>query len=193
LPLSRVFFFTYLWISQIKSQLSLKIPGKAGSSPWSPKRGPRGERRPFPELFFTHPSGSSVEGPSIQVPRRTPPRERRPVSRNLSYCLSKSTLNEPPLQAPPGPLWRGPFPEPSLHCARSPENKKKSLMKKQNLTFLSMSPMKDPPPVQCSHNGAPFPQSVVYSFIHISQSLQLRSSPWWNDTIWGKRKYSEIS
>jgi len=36
--------------------------------PCSPKRGPHGNGRPFPEPYLTYPLGSPVKEPSLQVP-----------------------------------------------------------------------------------------------------------------------------
>jgi hypothetical protein len=121
-----------------KSHLSLKIPGKEGSPPWSPNKDPVEKDALFQSRSFTHPSGSSVKEPSNQVPLAEPPhRERRPVSRNLFYCLSKSTLNEPSLQVP----QRGPFPEPSFTLRSEPRKQTKN-----KISPFSQRPRWTPPP-----------------------------------------------
>ena len=56
-------------ISQIKKiSLSLKDPRKGASLHVPQKRGPYGNRRPFPEPYLAYPSGSPVKEPSLHVP-----------------------------------------------------------------------------------------------------------------------------
>jgi len=109
--------------------------------------------------------------------------DRAPIERDalfpwLSFIyLSESLVNTSPSPAcsPMGPVWRE-TPVSRAFFYTSPD--------KKNLTFLSKYPVKDPPlpcpppvdgvPVE---GDAPSPEPMVYSFIYICQSTQLRSSP----------------
>jgi hypothetical protein len=76
---------------------------------------------------------------------------------------------------------RCPFPEPSFTHLSKPPQKTSSPDKTESHLSLTVQSKGDPPP--CSLSGspmerdAPFPEPVVYSFIRISQSPQLRSCP----------------
>jgi len=86
-----------------KFQPSLEGPRKK-CPPCSPKWGPYGNRRLFPEPHLTYPSGSPVKEPSLQVPLIELPqreRERYSVSEPPIH-LSKSLVYEPPSRVPSG-------------------------------------------------------------------------------------------
>jgi len=73
LPVSRTFsnisveFLIKIFLIKRNFTLLSKAIGEE-RTPMFPKRGPYGNRCPFPELYLAYPSGSPVKEPSLQVP-----------------------------------------------------------------------------------------------------------------------------
>ena len=138
-----------------------------------PHRSPYGKRCPFPEPSFTYPSGSPSTFPSPSSHR-----ERSFLSRVSFVCLPRKQAPLP--YSPTVALCREmPLSRAFFYIIPGVPNRQGFLIK-QNLTFLSQSQVKKFPPR--SPNGAtmerdaPFAEPIIYSFINISQSLQLRNS-----------------
>jgi hypothetical protein len=146
--------------------------------------GPYAERCPSPEPSFIYLLGSPVKKPSLQVPLAEPP-----LTETLRFQSPHLLSLEVPSKQTPPPAAKGANKETAscfqcpffIHCSEPPQ--KNSPLTEQNLTFLSKCPVKEHPLPSCSPNRAPMeretppPEPMLYSFIHISQSPQLRSSP----------------
>jgi len=100
------------------------------------------------------------------------PIERDTVFSALFYSLLKSPGKRTSPPGPPTrPLWRdAPFQSLLLHIASSPD--KKGLLIKQNLTFLSNSPVKEP--FSLFYQGGPYGERYHW-FIHSFISLRVPS------------------
>jgi len=130
-------------------------------------------------LLYIYPSGPLVIEPSLQVPlAELPQREMFHYQSSIS-SVSQSLQETSP---PPGPQqgkWQCLFPEPSFtHLSKAPKKRSPGKTKSQLSLQVpskgtpSMIPNRDP-----TETDDLFPKPMVYSFIHISQSTHLRSSP----------------
>jgi hypothetical protein len=127
--------------------------------------------RAFLYISFRIPSkGSALQVPLVELPERE--RERYGPFPELSICLSESPVKQPPSRFPNGaPVERDACFQSLVHISWSPN--KQGLLIRHNLTFLSKSVKEAPLPWSLSsalmQRDAEFPESVVYSFICISQ------------------------
>ena len=106
LPVQRVDFkslkFCVKNFPKFRSFSLLSKPQEMSVPPCSPKAGPYGNRRPFPELQLAHPSGFPVKEPSLHVPLLELPRREMPHSQtpgvtgnNISENVEKNYLVTP--------------------------------------------------------------------------------------------------
>jgi hypothetical protein len=157
LPISTPFFYVSLGFP-IKSSPVRKI-SPLFLSPWE---------RTFPTRVPSKgafPSGSLHRSPI----------ERETLFPEPSICLSKSLVNEPPYRFPNGAsMERCSFPEPSF---THPLIKTKSHLSLKVPSKGAPTPLHVPKMGPLWRKALPSPQPVVDSFIYISQSPQLRSSP----------------
>ena len=125
------------------------------------KRGPHGERCPYPETFLTYLPRSPVKELPPMPPPRSVFRERRSIPRAPFIHLSNSPVDEPSSRFPK----RGPYgkryqsPEPFLHILQGPQQgsslsrfpsqnsyRQKTSNSRAPFSHLSKSPVYEPTP-----------------------------------------------
>ena len=121
------------------------MPGKGSSPPCSPKRGPYGKRRRFPEHYLTYPSGSLVKEPSLQVPLT-----RLPQTETLRF-------QAPPLSAPQSPWSMS-----HLEVLERDPYEERCLFPEPSFTHPSGFPLKQPPPTQARLTELPWKEMLRF-------------------------------